>query len=81
MDDLRSRVAGEPVARLATLDRDGRPHLVPIVFALLGDTLYTAVDATPKRLRTLRRMATARERQTTGRGCCPGRSGCDAVTD
>ena len=62
MDDLRSRVAGEPVARLATLDRDGRPHLVPIVFALLGDTLYTAVDAKPKRSRTLRRIENARER-------------------
>ena len=62
MGDFRSRVAGEPVARLATLDRDGRPHLVPIVFALLGDTLYTAVDAKPKRSRTLRRIENARER-------------------
>ena len=62
MDDLRSRVAGEPVARLATLDRDGRPHLVPIVFALLDDTLYTAVDAKPKRSGTLRRIENARER-------------------
>ena len=61
MDDLRSQVAGEPVvARLATLDRDGRPHLVPIVFALLGDTLYTA-STMAKRLRTLRRMENARE--------------------
>ena len=62
VDDLRSRVAGEPVARLATLDRDGRPHLVPIVFALLDDTLYTAVDAKPKRSGTLRRIENARER-------------------
>jgi PPOX class probable F420-dependent enzyme len=59
---LREKVAGSPVARLATNDPDGRPHLVPIVFALDGDTLYTAVDAKPKRSRTLRRIENARER-------------------
>ena len=62
MHDLRDRVASELVARLATLDVDGRPHLVPIAFALLGDTLYSAVDAKPKRSRTLRRIENARER-------------------
>ena len=49
-------------ARLATVDPDGRLHLVPIVFALLGDTLYSAVDAKPKRSRTLRRIENARKR-------------------
>jgi PPOX class probable F420-dependent enzyme len=62
VDDLRDRVAGEQVARLATVDHDGRPHLVPIVFALVGDTLYSAVDAKPKRSRTLRRIENARAR-------------------
>jgi PPOX class probable F420-dependent enzyme len=62
MQDLRSRVAAERVARLATVDPDGRPHLVPVVFALVGDTLYTGVDAKPKRSRTLRRIENARER-------------------
>ena len=41
---------------------DGRPHLVPIVFAIAGDTLYSAVDAKPKRSRTLRRIENARRR-------------------
>jgi PPOX class probable F420-dependent enzyme len=50
------------VARLATIDPDGRPHLVPIVFALDGETLYTAVDAKPKRSRVLRRIENARAR-------------------
>ena len=50
------------VARLATLDPDGRPHVVPIVFALDGDTLYSALDAKPKRSRRLRRIENARER-------------------
>jgi PPOX class probable F420-dependent enzyme len=50
------------VARLATTDPDGRPHLVPIVFALDGDTLYSAVDRKPKRSTTLRRIENARAR-------------------
>ena len=50
------------MARLATTDPDGRPHLVPIVFVLDGDTLYSAVDRKPKRSRTLRRIENARER-------------------
>jgi PPOX class probable F420-dependent enzyme len=62
MEDLRDRAARERVARLATIDPDGRAHLVPIVFALVGDTLYSAVDAKRKRSRTLRRIENARER-------------------
>jgi hypothetical protein len=50
------------VARLATIDPDGRPHLVPIVFVLDGQTLYSAVDAKPNRSPRLRRGANARER-------------------
>jgi PPOX class probable F420-dependent enzyme len=50
------------VARLATTDPDGRPHLVPIVFVLHSGTLYSAVDRNPKRSRTLRRIENARAR-------------------
>ena len=57
-----SRLAAARVARLATTDPDGRPHLVPIVFALDGDTLYSAVDRKPKRSRRLRRIENARAR-------------------
>ena len=46
----------EPVARLATIRPDGSPRLVPICFALDGDTLYTAVDEKPKRTRRLTRL-------------------------
>jgi PPOX class probable F420-dependent enzyme len=46
----------ERVARLATAGPDGRPHVVPICFALHGNTLYTAVDEKPKRTRRLRRL-------------------------
>src|SRR5256885_13343111 len=55
--EARALFATVPVARLATLSMDGRPHLVPITFALDGDTLYTAVDHKPKRSARLRRLA------------------------
>jgi PPOX class probable F420-dependent enzyme len=56
----RERFAAARVARLATADADGRPHLVPIVFAVVGDTVYSAVDAKPKRSMALRRLANVR---------------------
>jgi PPOX class probable F420-dependent enzyme len=55
-------VQAASVARLATIDADGRPHLVPITFALDGDSLYSAVDEKPKRSRRLRRIENARAR-------------------
>ena len=59
---LRKLVSESRVARLGTTDPDGRPHLVPIVFVLDGETLYSAVDAKPKSSRTLRRIENARVR-------------------
>jgi PPOX class probable F420-dependent enzyme len=56
------RLTAARVAHLATTDPDGRPHLVPIVFALDGDTLYSAVDRKPKRSMKLRRIENARAR-------------------
>jgi PPOX class probable F420-dependent enzyme len=55
----RDRLASAPVARLATVSPDGRPHLVPITFALLGaDTVASAVDDhKPKRTTALKRLA------------------------
>jgi PPOX class probable F420-dependent enzyme len=57
---MRQLVAEARVARLATLTPDGRPHLVPISFALEADTLYSAVDDKPKRSRRLQRLANVR---------------------
>ena len=55
--DARERFAAARVAHLTTVAPDGRPHLVPITFALLGDaTLVTAVDHKPKRSTALRRL-------------------------
>lgn len=38
------------VARLATIDADQRPHIVPICFAFDGKVFYTAIDQKPKRV-------------------------------
>jgi len=54
--EARRRLAGSKVAHLATVSDEGRPHVVPIVFALDGDTLYFAVDAKPKKTIRLARM-------------------------
>ena len=43
------------MARLATIGPGG-PHLVPIVFALDGDTIVTAIDHKPKRTQRLQRV-------------------------
>ena len=48
------------MARLATADTGGRPHVVPIVFACEGDRVWTAVDHKPKRTRALQRLENAR---------------------
>jgi PPOX class probable F420-dependent enzyme len=54
--EARERFASARVARLGTVDEHGRPHLVPIVFALDGDRVYHAVDHKPKRTTALRRL-------------------------
>ena len=59
-DELRRSFADSPVARLSTIRPDGAPHVVPIVFALVGDTVFSAVDAKPKRSRDLQRLANVR---------------------
>jgi PPOX class probable F420-dependent enzyme len=54
--EARERFASARVARLATADAGGVPHVVPLVFALDGDTVYSAVDAKPKRTTDLKRL-------------------------
>lgn len=46
------------VAHLATADAGGRPHVVPVCFALIDTTLYMPIDEKPKRgdVRQLRRL-------------------------
>ena len=60
-DEARGLFAAARVARLATVGAAGRPHLVPVVFAVAGDVVYSAVDAKPKRTTALRRLENVRE--------------------
>jgi PPOX class probable F420-dependent enzyme len=55
-DEARARFAAEPVARLATANASGRPHIVPITFAVDAGRVVSAVDAKPKRGMRLRRL-------------------------
>jgi len=54
--EARARFGAARVARLATVGVDGRPHLVPVTFALRGNVVFTAVDHKPKRGNDLRRL-------------------------
>jgi PPOX class probable F420-dependent enzyme len=60
-EQARELFAAARVARLATVGRAGAPHLVPVVFAVDGDRIYTVTDAKPKRTTSLRRLANVRE--------------------
>ena len=53
---MRKRLEEARVARLATVDGAGKPHIVPITFVLYGEVLLFAVDDKPKRTRDLKRL-------------------------
>jgi PPOX class probable F420-dependent enzyme len=59
-EQARDLFAAARVARLATADAAGRPHLVPVTFAVEvavdEQRVYFAVDAKPKRAAYLRRL-------------------------
>lgn len=59
--EARERFAAARVARLATADRKGTPHVVPVTFAVDGDRIYTVTDAKPKRTTALKRLANVRQ--------------------
>ncbi|WP_166345726.1 TIGR03668 family PPOX class F420-dependent oxidoreductase [Phytoactinopolyspora limicola] len=54
--ECRRRVAQARVARLATVSPDGRPHVVPVTFAVQDDVAVTAVDQKPKSTTSLQRL-------------------------
>ena len=47
---LRAKLETSRIARLATLDAERRPHVVPICFACDGSVFYSAIDRKPKRV-------------------------------
>ena len=46
--EIERFVRAQRVARLATVDARGRPHVVPVVFVYSAGRLYTPIDAKPK---------------------------------
>ena len=56
----RARLEGARVGELATVRADTGPHVVPVCFALAGDTVVTAIDAKPKSTTALRRLENVR---------------------
>jgi PPOX class probable F420-dependent enzyme len=58
--EMRRRAQAARVARLATVGAGGHPHVVPICFVLVDDTLYFAIDAKPKRTTNLKRLRNIR---------------------
>src|SRR2546423_11252907 len=43
-------VAAQRVARLATADAEGNPHVIPVCYAFDGSRFYTPLDEKPKRV-------------------------------
>ena len=63
---MREFVESARVGHLSTVSVDGRPHVVPICFALVDQIAYTAVDHKPKRSTRLRRIDNV---TATGHAC------------
>ena len=59
--EARRRIDITMVARLATVGRDGRPHIVPITFAANDTAVYFAIDHKPKKTVDLQRLRNIEE--------------------
>jgi PPOX class probable F420-dependent enzyme len=59
--EARRRMDSTMVARLATVGRDGRPHIVPITFAANDNAVYLAIDHKPKKTVDLQRLRNIEE--------------------
>lgn len=54
--EAAARFTDAPVAMLGTVGADSAPHLVPVVFGVHNEVVYTAVDAKRKSTQRLRRL-------------------------
>jgi PPOX class probable F420-dependent enzyme len=53
------------IGHLATADGQGRPHVIPLCYARMGDAIVFVVDEKPKRVgKTLKRMRNIAENPT-----------------
>lgn len=59
--ERRQRFVDARVLHLSTADAEGRPHLVPATFTVVGDRVAIAVDHKPKRHSNLKRLRNIQE--------------------
>jgi PPOX class probable F420-dependent enzyme len=48
--EIRARLEMTRIARLATMEAEKRPHVIPICFVWDGSVFYSAIDHKPKRV-------------------------------
>jgi PPOX class probable F420-dependent enzyme len=60
IEDESGQFGGARRAQLSTVNPDGTPHLVPVVFAMVDDRIVTAIDWKPKTTQKLRRLENIR---------------------
>jgi coenzyme F420-0:L-glutamate ligase / coenzyme F420-1:gamma-L-glutamate ligase len=60
---VQAFVRAHRVARLATVDGAGRPLVLPICYIVAGETVYSPIDAKPKRVpvQRLKRLQNIRD--------------------
>src|ERR1700739_1425072 len=64
---VRAKLEAARIARLATVDSEQRPHVIPICFVWDGSVFYSAIDRKPKRVAPTR-LARLKNIQETGNG-------------
>ena len=48
--EINAKLELARIARLATVNREQRPHVIPICFVWDGSVFYSAIDRKPKRV-------------------------------
>ena len=56
LDDVRSTLEATRHGYLSTASAEGDPHLQPVVFQVVADSVYIAIDEKPKTTLRLRRL-------------------------
>jgi PPOX class probable F420-dependent enzyme len=55
-EEQQAFVSRQRLAHLGTADAQGRPHVVPVCFALDAGAIWIAIDEKPKRTHRLKRL-------------------------
>ena len=61
LDDVRAILESARHGYLSTASSEGDPHLQPVVFQVVGDAVYIAIDEKPKTTLRLRRLTNIEE--------------------